>query len=254
MTEREKQDWEYLSRDVYPLLINTPRFIKELMSDLNFSQKDAESAVFEYVKFVFLAKHSFHGVVPSKVVDIVWHTHLLYTRHYWNVMCYRLEFKLHHNPYDGPPSSEKRCAEAYARTLESYTRYFGAVTEKYWPSPSPPSDISEGGTALKAGMLSTIVFVPVMILLYAFSERALIGLFAICVVWILCILLSFRKKKKSPPRKEGTSPNNSKSNDSGGWFPWFSNSSCSSSSDSDSSSGSSCGSSCSSSCGGGGGD
>ena len=40
-------------------------------------------ALNEYRRFIVLAMTAPHPVTPSKLVDEVWHTHVLFTRDYW---------------------------------------------------------------------------------------------------------------------------------------------------------------------------
>lgn len=226
-------------------------FISKLQSDHGWTIPTAYGAVQEYIRFVFLAKHSGHIVIPSEMVDKVWHTHLLYTRHYWNCMCMGVNYSLHHCPSGDTSQQEPDYVKGYGETLKSYNRYFGSPPLRFWPQPGVDKKSSTEDTAIKAGALTTVIGFPLFII-GMLDEKLLLGLFIICLLWLVFVLIHvFTKKRKNNNISKDSKSN--KSNDSGGWFPWTGGSSCSSSSDSDSSSGSSCGSSCSSSCGGGGG-
>lgn len=46
------------------------------------TKKFTESAIIEYKKFMYLAATSDLMVLPSEIVDIVWHQHLVFTQSY----------------------------------------------------------------------------------------------------------------------------------------------------------------------------
>jgi len=89
------------------------------------------AAIEEYKRFIFLAAVSGQTVTPSLVVDEVWHTHLIYTRSYWEEMGDIVGRLIHHDPGSGEAADEALFAGLYLRTLNSYRRFFG----------EPPSDI-----------------------------------------------------------------------------------------------------------------
>lgn len=96
----------------------------------------AREAVAEYRKFAFLAVAAGHPVSPSHAIDQVWHLHLLYTRDYWEIWCPRvLGQPLHHEPTRGGPAEHGKFGDWYARTRESYRRFFGEPAAAWcWPS------------------------------------------------------------------------------------------------------------------------
>jgi uncharacterized protein (TIGR04222 family) len=75
-------------------------------------------------------------VTPSKVVDEVWHLHLIYTQSYWGEFCpHVLGRPLHHDPGQGRRGEAQRHAQQYADTLASYRRIFGCdPPAEIWPS------------------------------------------------------------------------------------------------------------------------
>ncbi|WP_211325436.1 TIGR04222 domain-containing membrane protein [Roseimicrobium gellanilyticum] len=92
----------------------------------------------EYLRFLFLAMKAGHPVTPSEEVDQAWHLHLVYTRSYWDELCARvLGRPLHHEPTAGGIDEGAKFRDQYARTLQSYTRWFGhAPPEDIWPTVS----------------------------------------------------------------------------------------------------------------------
>lgn len=97
----------------------------------------ARAAVLEYRKFAFLAVVAGHPVSPSHAIDQVWHLHLLHTRSYWEEWCPKvLGMTLHHEPTKGGRVEEEKFGDWYARTLESYRRFFGHPKLGWiWPDP-----------------------------------------------------------------------------------------------------------------------
>jgi uncharacterized protein (TIGR04222 family) len=98
------------------------------------TRDEARAAIDEYRKFCFLAVVVGREMVPSEIVDQVWHLHLTYTRDYWTVFCPSvLGCDLHHEPSRGRTGDAVRFHENYADTLAAYAEHFGPPPEKYWP-------------------------------------------------------------------------------------------------------------------------
>lgn len=108
-------------------------FEVKLAKGNGWSRGFAKRAIEEYRRFVFLAMVAGHPVTPSKIVDEVWHLHLTYTRSYWDRMVNEvLGRPLHHEPSKGGRPEDSKHADQYARTLHSYSLFFGHP---------PPADI-----------------------------------------------------------------------------------------------------------------
>lgn len=107
--------------------------VRRLMNEQGWSLSDAREAVEEYRRFCFLAVVAPHSVTPSQQVDLVWHTHLLYTRDYWDEFCPRvLGRSLHHGPSKGQ-EEDTHFYHQYGATLDLYQQCFGEINEKWWP-------------------------------------------------------------------------------------------------------------------------
>jgi hypothetical protein len=90
----------------------------------------------EYRKFLTLA-HEGKGMatVPSRNVDLVWHTHVLDTAKYYDDMMKTFGHIVHHYPYFGVASNEDRHAllDAYQDTKKRYLERFGELApEDVW--------------------------------------------------------------------------------------------------------------------------
>lgn len=89
---------------------------------------ELDQAESEYRKFLalhFLYPHE--ALVPSRLVDQIWHAHILDTQRY-SADCLRLfGHMLHHDPYMGidGPASERELEALFERTRGLYERHFG---------------------------------------------------------------------------------------------------------------------------------
>lgn len=113
-------------------------FSKRLAQEHGWSAEFAAAAIEEYKRFALLAVVAGHVVTPSKVIDEVWHLHLIYTRNYWDVFCPQvLGRPLHHDPGAGRTGEVDRHTQQYAQTLASYRRVFGnEPPAAQWPQGS----------------------------------------------------------------------------------------------------------------------
>lgn len=99
----------------------------------------AATAIREYARFMALGR-VFGGEVPSKVIDEVWHAHILDTRRY-AADCERVfgQF-VHHYPYfgmgataDSKYGDSALLLRTYGRTLTRYVAAFGELPpESVW--------------------------------------------------------------------------------------------------------------------------
>ena len=116
--------------DESPVVVS---FAARLARDNGWSIGFTARVISEYRRFVFLAVAARHPVSPSDQVDQVWHLHLLYTDSYWTRFCQNtLSMALHHHPTRGGDAEREKFHGWYAKTLDSYRRFFLA---------EPPADI-----------------------------------------------------------------------------------------------------------------
>jgi len=109
-------------------------FSRRLARENGWSHAFAHRALREYRRFLFLAMHAGHPVAPSDQIDQVWHQHLCYTRSYWTQLCGEvLGQPLHHEPSVGGQAESEKFDDWYARTLDSYRRFFGEPSADLWP-------------------------------------------------------------------------------------------------------------------------
>nr|WP_315033425.1 hypothetical protein [uncultured Chryseobacterium sp.] len=100
-------------------------FSKKLAKEENWSLDFTRKAIEEYKKFVYLCCILPHGASPSKIVDKVWHMHLLYTQNYWEDFCPNILKKaLHHHPSKGGKSEGLKHRDWFSETLSGYKEVF----------------------------------------------------------------------------------------------------------------------------------
>jgi len=133
MTAEQSKLWQRLEAfdfdDGRPLQTFAQRLAEENHWSLGFAKR----VIDEYRRFLFLAVAAGHPVTPSHAVDEAWHLHLNYTRSYWERLCKDvLRQPLHHDPTRGGAAEDRKFADWYERTRQSYEEFFGHA---------PPADI-----------------------------------------------------------------------------------------------------------------
>ena len=113
-------------------------FSRRLARENRWTEAHTRRAIREYKHFMFLGCVADHPVSPSEDVDQVWHLHLVYTKSYWKDFCGEILKKpFHHNPTKGGVEESAKFEDWYAKTLESYRRFFGEEAPlDIWPPKS----------------------------------------------------------------------------------------------------------------------
>lgn len=110
-------------------------FWQQLAKENRWSLYFSKNAFTEYKKFIYLAKKYGCRVVPSKIVDNVWHLHMTFTKSYWNDLCQDiLEMEFHHVPSPQGKDAEHIDNACYEKTKSLYEKEFGYTPPLlYWP-------------------------------------------------------------------------------------------------------------------------
>jgi hypothetical protein len=112
---------------------STRAFASKLARKLGWSPEFAARAIEEYKKYVYLGVTSDFSVTPSKVIDQVWHEHLLFSRPYRQFCGDVLRQDFDHHPELVPAAEQTGQFRAqYEATLARYEEEFGVA---------PPPDI-----------------------------------------------------------------------------------------------------------------
>ena len=139
---------------------STKAFGSKLARKLGWTNAFSLHAIREYKKFVYLGVVSEFSVTPPKLIDQVWHEHLLFSRPYREFCRDVLERDFDHNPELVPASGQTDVFEAqYDATLALYRQEFNAEPPgEIWGTPKfnaartrqvvPPRRQHSGSTTL----------------------------------------------------------------------------------------------------------
>ncbi len=137
MTTDQKCLWNQIEQFSLDEAGSALPFSRRLARENRWTAAQAERAIAEYKRFIFLGCVAGHPVSPSEDVDQVWHLHLVYSKSYWKEFCGEiLKRPFHHEPTKGGGSESAKFEDWYAKTLASYRQFFGE---------EPPRDIWRGG-------------------------------------------------------------------------------------------------------------
>lgn len=107
------------------------RLVNRVVQDEAMERPLAERIVNETLRFLRLAaEHPAGGFSPSPLVDIGWHTFILYTREY-AAFCDRIAARfIHHSPKDGADTAG--ASGNIADTAQALRSLDGAIDEDLW--------------------------------------------------------------------------------------------------------------------------
>jgi len=115
------------------------RFIPKLQRDYPSYFKDnstAEGAIEEYKRMLLLMqKHPDQPAVPSKLVDLVWHEHILDTEKYKRDTLRMFGHYVHHAPSFGGAQEKKTLVEQQKNMLHAYKAEFNSDPGPFWNQP-----------------------------------------------------------------------------------------------------------------------
>lgn len=116
---------------------STRAFANKLARKLGWTPAFARRAIEEYRKFVYLGVVSETVVTPPKVIDQVWHEHLLFSRAYREFCRDVLQRDFDHSPELIPSAEQVELYEAqYHATLTLYhTEFNVAPPAAFWGTP-----------------------------------------------------------------------------------------------------------------------
>ncbi|NDH04918.1 hypothetical protein EBX93_03205 [bacterium] len=106
-------------------------FSTRLAMENFWTQEFTRQAILEYKKFMFLAAISDFMVSPSKIIDVVWHQHLVFTQSYQE-FCNLLGKQVQHLPSTRNREEFEKFRQAKERTAKSYETNFGTQPEILW--------------------------------------------------------------------------------------------------------------------------
>lgn len=116
---------------------STKAFADKISRKHNWTSSFALHAIHEYKKFVYLGVISNFQVTPSRIIDIVWHEHLLFTKPYRQFCEEVIRYNFDHHPELIPFDDQTEAfADQYIKTLLLYRTEFGFdAPEAIWSLP-----------------------------------------------------------------------------------------------------------------------
>jgi hypothetical protein len=143
----------------------TSAFTDKLCRKFGWKKHFALKALWEYKKFVFLGITSPFRVTPSKIIDMVWHEHLLFSAGYRRFCTDIIQQDFDHHPELVEIDSQTEAFQLqYAATMELYQMEFGIIpppeiwgvtkfSEKAINTNAKISAFSNGGSSGDSGTL-----------------------------------------------------------------------------------------------------
>ncbi len=105
---------------------STKAFANKIERKHNWDFNLAMKAIFEYKKFVYLGVISDFAVTPSKIIDVVWHEHLLFTDAYRTFCNDIIKHEFNHYPELMVDELQtKKFETQFQKTLDLYQSEFG---------------------------------------------------------------------------------------------------------------------------------
>jgi hypothetical protein len=173
---------------------------------LKCSDGTARALVREYLRFVYLTQVSDQVVAPSRIVDELWHEHLLHSSDYFDRFCPQVLGKtLHHMP--GRPGPQDDPAHDHAKRL--YRAVFGeAAPWRFWPNRAQET---RGRVAARLATLALLAFFLTFTLGFAvkFLSESLkyaanLSFFVTFVLFVCVFVIQF-----TVPAQTGDAPSDS---------------------------------------------
>lgn len=125
------------SEEIFKQLLGmeiSPDFKNRVAKATGWNNATVEAALYEYRCFLLLCAQTDLPMTPPEAVDVIWHEHILYTRHYQEVLPQILGKMLHHDP--GAKGDAEKYRQQYKRTWRAYRKTFGhEPSALIWPRP-----------------------------------------------------------------------------------------------------------------------
>lgn len=117
--------WEHITAKFGHTEPSVKAFALKIARKHNWKNRFAMKALAEYKKFVYLGIISDFQVTPSKVIDIVWHEHLLFSKAYRDFCNEIIQQPFDHHPELLPVKDQTGSFSAqYLDTIELYKKEF----------------------------------------------------------------------------------------------------------------------------------
>jgi hypothetical protein len=125
--------WDNITSAFGGVNASTKAFASKIANKHGWGKNFTLIAISEYKKFVYLGVISNFHVTPSKIIDVVWHEHLLFTKAYREFCNDVIFYQFDHHPQLFAVEEETgRFSAQYVDTLELYALEFNSI---------PPEDV-----------------------------------------------------------------------------------------------------------------
>jgi hypothetical protein len=119
------------------------RLVGRIVEDENLERSMSERIMDQTLGYLRLCAETTESWSPSALVDIGWHTFILYTREY-AAFCERVAGRfMHHSPLDG---GDNPMSETLERVVSAMRVHGISVDEGLWVSTKPQKCCSGGGS------------------------------------------------------------------------------------------------------------
>jgi hypothetical protein len=120
--------------------------LRNLPECKSWTDEKLEMATEEYLKFLALAKkHPNAALVPSPIVDTIWHRHMLNSRQYMTDCQGHFGYYFHHSPHPRQEGGAKLPTNDWLNTIRLYEETFGDGSSRGWVMRA--AECSSGGCA-----------------------------------------------------------------------------------------------------------
>jgi hypothetical protein len=129
--------WQNISEKFGGDDASTKAFATKIARKLQWKYRFARKAIWEYKKFIYLGIVSDFQVTPSRIIDQVWHEHVLFTKAYREFCTDIIHYPFDHNPELIPDPKITGIFHAqYLDTIELYKKEFGIdPPAAFWGEP-----------------------------------------------------------------------------------------------------------------------
>ncbi|MGI8582315.1 MAG: glycine-rich domain-containing protein [Chitinophagaceae bacterium] len=118
--------WDHIKEKFGGGDASTRAFADKITRKTGWSNKFSLNAISEYKKFVYLGVVSDFAATPSKVIDKVWHQHILFSKAYREFCTNVIRYDFDHSPELIPMTDQTGTFNAqYLDTIELYKTEFG---------------------------------------------------------------------------------------------------------------------------------
>lgn len=129
--------WERIREQFGGPDASTKAFASKISRKLGWPEKFTFKAILEYKKFVYLGVVSDFAVTPSKILDQVWHEHILFNKAYRQFCAEVIQYEFDHNPELIPAEDQTGTFNAqFLETIQLYKEEFGIdPPHEIWGTP-----------------------------------------------------------------------------------------------------------------------